>query len=82
MAQRVLERRQRTDPATVFDEDPPDRGGNVEEREPRPAKYQQSAQHDKKDEREMNDQYEISERAVNQAIVASKFIVCIQGIAA
>jgi hypothetical protein len=47
----------------------------VDERNPRPAEHQQSAQHHKKDEREMDEEYEIGERAVNQAIVASKFIV-------
>lgn len=64
--ERILEWRQRTDPAAVLDENAPDGGGNVNERHPRPAEHQQSAQHNEEDEPEVNDQYEIGERAVDQ----------------
>ena len=65
LAERILERRQGTDPAVVLDEYAPDGGGNVWHRDPRPSEHQQSAQYDKEDEREVNDEYEISEGAVD-----------------
>lgn len=65
---RVLERRQRTDPAAVLDEYTPGRGWNVEKRQPWPAQHQQSAQHYEQHEREMTCQDEICESAVDQAL--------------
>jgi hypothetical protein len=66
-SQRILERRQRTDPAAVLYENTPHRGGNVKERDPRPSDHEQPAEDDKNHEREMNRKYEIGQRAVDQA---------------
>jgi hypothetical protein len=73
--ERILERRQGTNPPGVLDENPPDGGGNVEQRHPGPAEHQQSAQYDKQDEREVNYEDEIGEGAVDQATGTRSFIL-------
>jgi hypothetical protein len=55
LTERILERRQGTDPPAVLDDHAPDGRRNVEQRHPPPTENEQSAQYDKEDEREMND---------------------------
>lgn len=53
-AQPVLERRERTDPAAVFDKYAPNGGGDVRPRESRPTQDQQSTEYDEENEREVD----------------------------
>ena len=64
-AQRILERRERTDPSGVLDQDSPDCSRNVQPRDPGPAHYEETPQNHEEDESEVDDQYEVSQPPVN-----------------
>lgn len=51
----VLQGSEWADPARELDEDAPDRGRDMDPREPRVAQHQETAQNDECDEREMDD---------------------------
>ena len=58
-AQRIFQRRKRTNPTHVLDQYAPHCSGNVKKCHPRPAQNQQSSQNDKEDKREMQYEYEV-----------------------
>src|SRR3569832_1065837 len=60
-AQIIFQGRQRARPVHDLDQRTPYRGGHVQPRDACPAQDQQSAAHDKDDEREMDDEHEVGE---------------------
>jgi hypothetical protein len=58
------ERRQRADPPAPLDEDDPDRGRHVDPRDARTAEREETAEDDEENEREMRDEDEVGENAV------------------
>ena len=63
-AQGVLQWREWTDSTRNLDEHAPDDSWKVEQRRPAPAESEEPTGHDKQDEREMEDEDEIGENAV------------------
>ena len=64
--QRVLEGREWADAARNLDEHPPERGWKMHKRPPAPAESEEPAGHDEHDEREMEDEDEIGQGAIDQ----------------
>src|SRR2546427_10785152 len=66
-AQAVFERCQRADPATVLDEDTPQRARDVNDRDPSPAPREKAAEHHEQNEQRVERDNGVREQPVDHA---------------
>ncbi len=64
----ILQRGERTDPATELDRGPPQEGGNVDPRHARPSEYKESSPHHECQEQEVKEKDAVGEKTINHGL--------------